>query len=93
MDTATHDDPLTTQYDAEQDILYFLFTEKVREAIAEEVDDEVFVRYDPETHKVISLEFLNFQERIANIFGPDIKYFGSEKPERILFPVPGLKEE
>ncbi len=93
MDTATHEDTLTAQYDAEQDILYLLFAAKAQKAIAEETDDEVFVRYDPETRKVISLEFLGFRERIANIFGPDIKYLGIEKPERVLLPVPGLNEE
>ncbi len=93
MDAATQEDPLTVQYDAEQNILYLLFSSKAQKAIAEEMDDEVFVRYDPETRKVISLEFLNFQERIANIFGPDVKYLGSEKPERVLFTVSGRNEK
>ncbi len=75
---------LTTQYDSEQDIFYLLFTENAHKAIAEEVDDEVFVRFDPETRKVISVEFLNFHERVETVFGKEMKYFGSERPERIL---------
>lgn len=87
MDTATHENQLTAQYDAEQDILYLLFGTKAQKALAEEMDDEVFVRYDPETRKVISVEFLNFNERITNIFGQEIKYVGSERPERLLIPM------
>ncbi len=93
MGASTPKDTLTAQYDAEQDILYLLFTEKAQKAIAEETDDEVFVRYDPETRKVISLEFLCFQERVARIFGPDFRYLGVEKPERVLLPLPGLNEK
>jgi len=93
MDTATQENTLTAQYDSEQNILYLLFSSKAQKAIAEEMDDEVFVRYDPETRKVISLEFLNFQERISNILGPDVKYLGSEKPERVLLPVSGQNED
>ncbi len=93
MDTANQEKTLTAQYDSEQNILYLLFSSKAQKAIAEEMDDEVFVRYDPETRKVISLEFLNFQERIANILGPDVKYLGSEKPERVLLPVSGQNED
>lgn len=87
MDAPTRENQLSAQYDAEQDILYFLFGTKAQKALAEEMEDEVFVRYDPETRKVISIEFLNFNERITNIFGQETKYVGSERPERLLIPM------
>jgi hypothetical protein len=43
-----------------------LFGTKAQKTLAEEMDVEVFVRYDPEIRKVISIEFLNFDECITN---------------------------
>lgn len=48
------------QYDSQADILIFSFTETPRSAVTEEAADEVWVRYDPETHQVISVDMLNF---------------------------------
>ncbi|HEY52637.1 MAG TPA: DUF2283 domain-containing protein [Caldilineae bacterium] len=69
-------DPLTAKYDAEQDVLYLLFTDKAKEAVAEEVGDEVFVRFDAKTRRIVGMEFLNFQERIIGMFGPELIYEG-----------------
>ncbi|MCD6294008.1 MAG: DUF2283 domain-containing protein [Deltaproteobacteria bacterium] len=77
---------IRVHYDTEQDIFYLLFTEKAQKALAEETDDEVFVRFDQDTRKVVSVEFLNFQKRITNVFGKGMKYLGSEQPERLFFP-------
>lgn len=54
---------LKTRYDAEQDILYLTFMDKACEAIAEEIGDEVFVRFKPDalnssTSPVIWRKFL-----------------------------------
>jgi uncharacterized protein YuzE len=78
---------LAAHYDAEQDILYLLFTPQAQEAVAEEVSDGVFVRYDPDTRRVINVEFLDFSARVDEIFGPDMTYLGSERPERVLLPL------
>ncbi len=77
---------LRVQYDAEQDILYLLLTEQAQEAIAEETGNEVFVRFDPVTRDVVDVEFLDFAARLEAIFGPEMKYLGSEQPERLLMP-------
>jgi uncharacterized protein YuzE len=79
--------PLAVQYDPEQDILYLLLTDQAQEAIAEEVGDEVFVRFDPITRDVVDVEFLNFRSRLEEIFGPEMKYLGSEEPERVVLPL------
>lgn len=78
---------LAAHYDAEQDILYLLFTPQAQEAIAEEVSDGVFVRFDPKTRRVINIEFLDFSARVDDVFGPDMTYLGSERPERVLLPL------
>jgi uncharacterized protein YuzE len=78
---------LAAHYDAEQDILYLLFTPQAQEAIAEEVSDGVFVRYDPDTRRVIDVEFLDFSARVDDVFGPNLTYLGSERPERVLLPL------
>ena len=69
MDNGINKNEIRVHYDAEQNIFYLLFTEKAQKALAEETDDEVFVRFDQDTRKVISVEFLNFQKRITNVFG------------------------
>ena len=73
-------DPLIAKYDEEQDVLYLLFTDKAKEAIAEEVGDEVFVRFDAKTRRIVGMEFLNFQERILDAFGPELIFEGSLPP-------------
>lgn len=78
---------MMAQYDREQDILYLLFTPEAQEAIAEEVSDGVFVRFDPDTRQVIAVEFLDFSTRVDEVFGPDRRYFGREQPERVLLPL------
>ena len=77
---------LGVYYDSDQDIFYLLFAEQAQEAIAEETADEVFVRFDPTTQQVISVEFLDFQARLEEVFGPELKYLGSEQPERLWLP-------
>ncbi len=61
-------------YDQGTDILTFSFTERPRPAIAEEAADEVWVRYDPETHKVITTDILNFSHRVRAAFGESLTY-------------------
>ncbi len=78
---------LKAKYDADQDILYLTFTKRARKAVAEEVGDEVFVRYDPETHAVIGIEFLNLSARLEQAFGKEMKFIESARQERLLFPI------
>jgi len=78
---------LKAQYDADQDILYLTFTKRAQKAVAEEIGDEVFVRYDPKTHDVITIEFLNLSARLEELFGKEMKFVESERKERLLFPI------
>ena len=80
-------DHLKAHYDSEQDILYLTFTERAREPVAEEVGDEVFVRYDPDTREIVDIEFLNLSARLEQAFGEDMKFIESPREERLLFPI------
>jgi uncharacterized protein YuzE len=71
------------QYDAEGDILTFRFTEKPQPAVAEEAADEVWVRYDPRTHRVITMDVLNFSARVREAFGPTLVYTERTDPQRL----------
>lgn len=86
MDTSHTERSIITEYDEEQDIFYLCFKEKAQEAIAEEMGDDIFVRFDPNTNDIITIEFLNFRPRLENLFGKDLKFTGSELPELILTP-------
>jgi len=61
-----------------------MFGDRAREAIAEEVGDEIFVRFKPDTHEIVDIEFLNFSARLEEAFGPEMKYIGSGQEERVL---------
>ena len=78
---------LAARYDAEQDILYLTFTNQAREAIAEEAGDEVFVRFEPDTRQLVDIEFLNFSARLRQVFGPEMRYLGTGREERLLLPI------
>ncbi|MCG3141615.1 MAG: hypothetical protein HDKAJFGB_02928 [Anaerolineae bacterium] len=78
---------LKAQYDADQDILYLTFTKRAQKAVAEEIGDEVFVRYDPQTHDVITIEFLNLSARLEQVFGKEMKFLELGRQERLLFPI------
>jgi uncharacterized protein YuzE len=65
---------ISAHYDEEADTLTFTFTEVPQPAVAEEAADEVWVRYDPETRRVITVEVLNFSARVHEAFGPALTY-------------------
>jgi uncharacterized protein YuzE len=92
MDKTNPLDHLTARYDAEQDILYLMFSGEAREAIAEEAGDDIFVRFDPDTYEIVDIEFLNFSARLQEAFGPQIKYLSSGREERVL-PLPGESKD
>lgn len=79
-------DKLKAHYDQEQDILYLTFTERAREAVAEEVGDEVFVRYEPDTHTLVDIEFLNVSARLEQVFGAEMQFIESERAGFSLLP-------
>ncbi len=58
----------SVEYDDDQDILYLCFSQRSEEGVAEEINDEVFVRFDPAKKKLINIEILNFRHRIETAF-------------------------
>lgn len=76
--------PLSAQYDEEQDILYLLLSRQAEAAVAEEVADEVFVRYEATSKLIVDVEFLHFRARFEEAFGPNLTFAGSLLPERLL---------
>lgn len=66
--------PLTVEYDAQQDTLYLLFATEAKEGVGEEIGDEVFLRFDPDTHQIVNIEMLHFRSRLEQAFGPDMVY-------------------
>jgi hypothetical protein len=51
--------------------------------VAEEAADEVWVRYDPKTRRVITVDVLNFSSRVRAAFGPTLTYTERTDPERL----------
>ena len=74
---------ITVQYDDQADILTFTFSAEPQPAVAEEAADEVWVRYDPETRRVITVDVLNFSARVHAAFGPTLTYTERTHPDRL----------
>jgi uncharacterized protein YuzE len=70
-------------YDVQADILTFSFTDTPRPAVAEEAADEVWVRYDPQTRQVITVDVLNFSVRVREAFGSGLTYTERTDPQRL----------
>jgi hypothetical protein len=74
---------ITVQYDDQAAILTFTFSEVPQPAVAEEAADEVWVRYDPKTRRVITVDVLNFSSRVRAAFGPSLTYTERSDPQRL----------
>jgi len=74
---------ISVQYDNTADILTFSFTTMPQWAEAEEAADEIWVRYNPETRQVITLDVLNFSTRVRATFGPALTYTERTDPQRL----------
>lgn len=73
-------------YDNEQDILYLSFTESAQEAIAQEISDEVFLRFDPINNNIVNIEILNFRHRIEKSIENGTKALKATLNETYLLP-------
>ncbi|RME62993.1 MAG: DUF2283 domain-containing protein [Caldilineae bacterium] len=71
------------RYDPQGDILTFSFSSEPRPAVAEEAADEIWVRYEEETHQVVTVDILNFSERLRAAFGPQLLYTERTDPQRL----------
>jgi uncharacterized protein YuzE len=83
-------------YDAQADILTFSFTDTPQSAIAEEAADEVWVRFDPQTHQVVTVDILNFSARVRETFGESLMYTERTDPQHLAalsgLPLPAKEE-
>jgi uncharacterized protein YuzE len=74
---------IRVQYDRAGDILTFSFTEQPQAAVAEEAADDMWVRYDPDTHSVVTVDVLNFSGRVRATFGPQLTYSERTDSQRL----------
>jgi|SaaInl8_200m_RNA_FD_contig_111_33918_length_1100_multi_3_in_0_out_0_2 uncharacterized protein YuzE len=81
-------------YDSNADIMTFSFTSHPEPAIAEEIDDDIWVRYDQKSHKMISLDVLHFATRLKNTFGNSLIYQERKEADLLesLVGIPGSLE-
>jgi len=89
---------IKVHYDPDGDILTFSFTPEPQPAVAEEAADEIWVRYDLDTHRVVTVDILNFSARVRAAFGPQLTYSERTDPQRLeslapLKALPGGGEE
>ena len=53
--------------------MYLSFEKSAKKAIAEEISDEVFLRYDPNNRKIADIEILDFR-RFGILKAPQSKH-------------------
>ncbi len=66
--------PVKAYYDPNSDTLTFTFTLAPQPAVAEEMADEVWVRFDPSTKQIITIDVLNFSMRLQANWGTELIY-------------------
>jgi len=74
---------INVQYDPQSDTLTFMFTLTPQPAIAEEIADEVWVRFDPQTKQIITMDVLNFSLRLQANWGLPLIYEERTDPSRL----------
>ena len=57
---------LRMAYDKQCDILDLSLGEP-REAISKEIEDDLFIRVDPETNEIVGISILNFEKWFKNV--------------------------
>jgi len=55
---------ISISYDKEADVMYLIFGEPVK-AEAEEIEEGIFVRYQPKTKEVAGLTVVNFSKKFG----------------------------
>jgi len=83
MEKSETEFPIRVAYNSEEDILTFNFTHAPEAGIAEEAADEVWVRFNPDTRRVLTLDVLNFSKRVREVFGSNLLYTERTDPQRL----------
>ena len=60
-------EPLNTEYDEHEDILYLWVGDEPAEAVTFETEDGHLVRLDPKTHEFVGVTILDFKVRWAGV--------------------------
>jgi uncharacterized protein YuzE len=88
---------IAAHYDDQADILTVTVTDVPQAAIAEEAAEDVWVRYDPKTRRVITVDVLSCSARLRDAFGPALTSTERTDPQRLEalhgLPVPARAEE
>jgi len=74
---------IDVRYDRQGDILTFCFTQDPQPAVAEEAADGIWVRYDLDTSRVVTVDMLDFSLRARAAFGPQLTYVERADPQRL----------
>ncbi len=74
---------ITAHYDEQSDILTYAFVDKPQPAVAEEAANEIWVRFDPDSRRVITVDVHHFSKRVEEAFGPSLTYSERSDSERI----------
>lgn len=72
--------PIDIYYDEDGDFLEITIQNLPQESYCEDINDDVFVRKDEESHEIIGLGILNFKEHSKNL-----KKILSKVPVKISF--------
>ena len=85
---------IDVHYDRQGDILTFCFTKEPQPAVAEEAADGLWVRYDLDTSRVVTVDILDFSLRVRASFGPQLTYVERADPQRLemLQPLRALRD-
>ena len=85
---------IDADYDSNADIMTLSFTSHPKPAIAEEIDDDIWVRYDLQTHRMISLDVVHFATRIKNPVANSLIYQERKESDLLesLIGIPGSSE-
>jgi hypothetical protein len=74
---------IEVNYDEETDILTLSLAPEPQPAVAEEAADEVWVRFDAQTRRVLTIDVHNFSKRLTEAFGPSLTYTERIDPDRL----------
>ncbi|MEM7530973.1 MAG: hypothetical protein AAF639_02250 [Chloroflexota bacterium] len=83
MEKSETNQSIEVSYDQPADILTFTLTTPPRLGVAEETDDEVWIRFDPETNRILTIDVHHFSLRLHSAFGPSLTYTERTDPQRI----------
>jgi uncharacterized protein YuzE len=74
---------IDVSYDPKADILTVNLAPEPKPAVAEEAAEEIWVRFDAQTHRILTIDIHNFSKRLTAAFGSSLTYTERIDPERL----------